>query len=295
MSDGGSLNGGARTWLDRISQALSSEPQNREELVLLLRDAEKRNLIDVEVLAMIEGALQVGEMQVRDIMIPRAQMVVVQEDIPPEEFVAEVIESGHSRFPVIGDNRDEVRGILLAKDLLAYFARDTGDTRDGFDMDDAMRPAVFIPESKRLNVLLREFRQSRNHMAIVVDEYGGVAGLVTIEDVLEQIVGEIDDEHDTEVGQDIRRLGNGEFVVKARTPIEDFNEYFNTSFSDQEFDTIGGLVIKSLGHLPKRGESGEIGGMHFRVLRADKRRVHLLRVTALSLPRGAARRGTRKA
>ncbi|MDX1527768.1 MAG: transporter associated domain-containing protein [Gammaproteobacteria bacterium] len=295
MTNGESLNGGARTWLDRISQALSSEPQNREELVRLLRDAEKRNLIDVEVLAMIEGALQVGEMQVRDIMIPRAQMVVVQEDVPPEEFVAEVIESGHSRFPVIGDNRDEVRGILLAKDLLAYFAKDTGDTRDGFDMDDAMRPAVFIPESKRLNVLLREFRQSRNHMAIVVDEYGGVAGLVTIEDVLEQIVGEIDDEHDTEVGQDIRRLGNGEFVVKARTPIEDFNEYFNTSFSDQEFDTIGGLVIKSLGHLPKRGESGEIGGMHFRVLRADKRRVHLLRVTALSLPRGAARRGTRKA
>ncbi len=295
MSSDSSLNGSTRTWLDRISQALSSEPQDREELIQLLRDAERRNLIDVEALAMIEGALQVGEMQVRDIMIPRAQMVVVQEDVPPEEFVTEVIESGHSRFPVIGDSRDEVRGILLAKDLLAYFARDTSETRDGFDIDDAMRPAVFIPESKRLNVLLKEFRQSRNHMAIVVDEYGGVAGLVTIEDVLEQIVGEIDDEHDTEVGQDIRRLGNGEFVVKARTSIEDFNEYFNTSFSDQEFDTIGGLVIKSLGHLPKRGESGEIGGMHFRVLRADKRRVHLLRVTALSLPRGVSRRGTRKA
>lgn len=295
MTSDSSLNGSTRTWLDRISQVLSSEPQDREELIQLLRDAEKRNLIDVEALAMIEGALQVGELQVRDIMIPRAQMVVVQEDVPPEEFVTEVIESGHSRFPVIGDSRDEVRGILLAKDLLAYFARDTSETRDGFDIDDAMRPAVFIPESKRLNVLLKEFRQSRNHMAIVVDEYGGVAGLVTIEDVLEQIVGEIDDEHDTEVGQDIRRLGNGEFVVKARTPIEDFNEYFNTSFSDQEFDTIGGLVIKSLGHLPKRGESGEIGGMHFRVLRADKRRVHLLRVTALSLPRGVSRRGTRKA
>ncbi|HSS64672.1 MAG TPA: CBS domain-containing protein, partial [Gammaproteobacteria bacterium] len=218
MSSDSSLNGGARTWLDRISQALSSEPQDREELVRLLRDAEKRNLIDVEALGMIEGALQVGEMQVRDIMIPRAQMVVVQEDLPPESFVSEIIESGHSRFPVIGDTRDEVRGILLAKDLLAYFAKDTSETRDSFDMDDAMRPAVFIPESKRLNVLLKEFRQSRNHMAIVVDEYGGVAGLVTIEDVLEQIVGEIDDEHDTEVGQDIRRLGNGEFVVKARTP-----------------------------------------------------------------------------
>ncbi len=295
MSNDSSLNGSTRTWLDRISQVLSSEPQDREELIRLLRGAEKRNLIDVEALAMIEGALQVGEMQVRDIMIPRAQMVVVQEDVPPEEFVAEVIESGHSRFPVIGDSRDEVWGILLAKDLLAYFAKDTSETRDSFDFDDAMRPAVFIPESKRLNVLLKEFRQSRNHMAIVVDEYGGVAGLVTIEDVLEQIVGEIDDEHDTEVGQDIRRLGNGEFVVKARTSIEDFNEYFNTSFSDQEFDTIGGLVIKSLGHLPKRGDSGEIGGMHFRVLRADKRRVHLLRVTALSLPKGVARRGTRRA
>ncbi|MDH3414377.1 MAG: CBS domain-containing protein [Gammaproteobacteria bacterium] len=295
MSNDSHFNGSTRTWFDRISQALSSEPQDREELVRLLRDAEKRNLIDVEALSMIEGALQVGEMQVRDIMIPRAQMVVVQEDVPPEEFVTEVIDSGHSRFPVIGDSRDEVRGILLAKDLLAYFAKDTSETRDSFDMDDAMRPAVFIPESKRLNVLLKEFRQSRNHMAIVVDEYGGVAGLVTIEDVLEQIVGEIDDEHDTEVGQDIRRLGNGEFVIKARTPIEDFNEYFNTSFSDEQFDTIGGLVIKSLGHLPKRGESGEIGGMHFRVLRADKRRVHLLRVTALSLPRGVARRGTHKA
>ncbi len=295
MSNDQSLNGATRSWLERITQVLSSEPQDREELVRLLRDAENRNLIDVEALGMIEGALQVGEMQVRDIMIPRAQMVVVIENVPPEAFVAEVIESGHSRFPVIGDSRDEVRGILLAKDLLAYFAKDTRDTRDVFDMDDVMRPAVFIPESKRLNVLLKEFRQSRNHMAIVVDEYGGVAGLVTIEDVLEQIVGEIDDEHDTEVGQDIRRLGNGEFVVKARTAIDEFNEYFNTSFSDEEFDTIGGLVIKSLGHLPKRGESGEIGGMHFRVLRADKRRVHLLRVTAVSQPRGGTRSVTRDA
>ncbi len=295
MSNDQSLNGATRSWLERITQVLSSEPQDREELVRLLRDAEKRNLIDVEALGMIEGALQVGEMQVRDIMIPRAQMVVVTENVPPEAFVAEVIESGHSRFPVIGDSRDEVRGILLAKDLLAYFAKDTRDTRDVFDMDDVMRPAVFIPESKRLNVLLKEFRQSRNHMAIVVDEYGGVAGLVTIEDVLEQIVGEIDDEHDTEVGQDIRRLGKSEFVVKARTPIDEFNQYFNTTFSDEEFDTIGGLVIKSLGHLPKRGESGEIGGMHFRVLRADKRRVHLLRVTALSQPRGSARSMTRDA
>ena len=277
MSDEKSSNGAARSWLDRISQILSGEPQDREELIALLRDAERRNLFDAEALAMIEGALQVGEMQVRDIMVPRAQMVVVEEDVPPEKFVSAVIESGHSRFPVIGDNRDEVRGILLAKDLLACF--DSGTDRN-FDMDDAMRPVVYIPESKRLNVLLREFRERRNHMAIVVDEYGGVSGLVTIEDVLEQIVGEIDDEHDIEEGRDIRRLSNREYVVKARTPIEDFNEYFNTDFSDGEFDTIGGLVIQSFGHLPKRGESGEIAGIGFRVLRADNRRVYLLRVTA---------------
>jgi magnesium and cobalt transporter len=281
MSDERSSNGAARSWLDRISQILSGEPQDREELVALLRDAERRNLFDAEALAMIEGALQVGEMQVRDIMVPRAQMVVVEEDVPPEEFVSAVIESGHSRFPVIGDNRDEVRGILLAKDLLACFASGTDRS---FDMDDAMRPVVYIPESKRLNVLLREFRERRNHMAIVVDEYGGVAGLVTIEDVLEQIVGEIDDEHDIEEGRDIRRLSNREYVVKARTPIEDFNEYFNTDFSDGEFDTIGGLVIQSFGHLPKRGESGEIAGIGFRVLRADNRRVYLLRVTAAEQP-----------
>ena len=267
---------GTRSWLERLGQVLSGEPQDREDLVALLRDAERRNLFDAEVLAMIEGALQVGEMQVRDIMVPRAEMVVVQVDAPPEAFVSEVIESGHSRFPVIGDNRDEVEGILLAKDLLAYFAGDEGK----FDIDDVMRPVVYIPESKRLNVLLRDFRESRNHMAIVVDEYGGVAGLVTIEDVLEQIVGEIDDEHDTEEGGDIRKLSSGEYVVKARTHIEDFNEYFGTGYSDEEFDTIGGLVIKSFGHLPKRGESRDIDGMGFRVLRADKRRVHLLSVTA---------------
>lgn len=276
MNGSKSANGSTRSWLDRIGQVLSGEPQDREELVALLRDAERRNMFDAEVLAMIEGALQVGEMQVRDIMVPRAEMVVVQEDAAPEDFVSEIIESGHSRFPVIGDSRDEVQGILLAKDLLAYFARDDGK----FDIDDVMRPVVYIPESKRLHVLLREFRESRNHMAIVVDEYGGIAGLVTIEDVIEQIVGEIDDEHDTEEGGDIRQLNSGEYVVKARTHIEDFNAYFGTKYSDEEFDTIGGLVIKSFGHLPKRGESGDIEGMSFRVLRADKRRVHLLSVTA---------------
>ena len=267
-----------RSWLNRLGQAFSSEPQDREEVIEILRDAQKRDLFDAEVLAIIEGALQVGDLRVRDIMVPRSQMVVIEEDTSPEEFVSVVIESGHSRFPVIGDNRDEVEGILLAKDLLAYFAGRGGAE---FNFADVTRPVVYIPESKRLNVLLNEFRASRNHMAIVADEYGGVAGLVTIEDVLEQIVGEIDDEHDIAEDLFIKRLNNGEFTVKALTPIEDFNDYFATSFSDTEFDTIGGLVIKAFGHLPKRGELVEISSVHFRVLRADQRRVHLLRVTAL--------------
>ena len=274
---------GTPSWLSRLNKAISGEPQTREQLIDVLRDAERRNLVDAQALAMIEGVLQVGELQVRDIMVPRAQMVVVNADSQPDDFIGAVTESGHSRFPVIGDNRDEVEGILLAKDLLGYYAR--GEASE-FDMDDAMRPAVFIPESKRLNVLLREFRENRNHMAIVVDEYGGVAGLVTIEDVLEQIVGEIDDEHDTEEGSFIRRLGNGEYIVKAITPIEDFNEIFKTKFSDEEFDTIGGLVIKGFGRLPRRGETVRIGGVTFKVLRADKRRVHLLRV--LSVERAGA-------
>jgi magnesium and cobalt transporter len=269
---------GTPSWLARLNKVLSGEPQDREQLVDVLRDAEKRNLVDAQALAMIEGVLQVGEMHVRDIMVPRAQMVVVNSDSQPDDFIASVTESGHSRFPVIGDNRDEVEGILLAKDLIGYYAR--GEVQK-FDMDDAMRPAVFIPESKRLDVLLREFRENRNHMAIVVDEYGGVAGLVTIEDVLEQIVGEIDDEHDTAEGSFIRRLGNGEYTVKAITPIEDFNEYFKTEFSDDEFDTIGGVVIKRFGHLPGRGETTHTGGVTFKVLRADKRRVHLLRVLSV--------------
>nr|MBS0020260.1 CBS domain-containing protein [Gammaproteobacteria bacterium] len=271
---------GRRSWLDRLSQALMGEPQDREQLITVLRDAEERQLVDADALSMIEGALQVVDMQVRDIMVPRGQMVVVQQDAPPEEFINTVIESGHSRFPIIGDSRDEVVGILLAKDLLDYFARGSGGT---FNMRDAMRPAVFIPESKRLNILLREFRARRNHMAIVVDEYGGVAGLVTIEDVLEQIVGEIDDEHDIDEGLYIKPHGDSEYMIKALTPIEDFNEYFHTSFSDQEFDTIGGLVVKSFGYLPRRGESCGIDGLHFTVVRADKRRVHLFRLQT-SLP-----------
>ena len=283
MNQNASSGTGTPAWLNRLNQVISGQPQDREQLVDVLREAEKRELVDAQALAMIEGVLHVGEMQVRDIMVPRAQMVVVQADQEPESFIEAVIESGHSRFPVIGDNRDEVEGILLAKDLLAHFARRDQST---FDMDDVMRPAVFIPESKRLNVLLREFRENRNHMAIVVDEYGGVAGLVTIEDVLEQIVGEIDDEHDIEEGGYIRHLSNGEYTVKALTPIEDFNEYFHTPFSDEEFDTIGGLVIKAFGRMPRRNESIEMDGVSFKVLRADKRRVHLLRVVPVERREG---------
>lgn len=275
MNQNASSGTGTPAWLSRLNQVISGQPQDREQLTDLLRDAEKRNILDPQALAMIEGVLHVGEMQVRDIMVPRAQMVIVQAGQDPETFIESVIDSGHSRFPVIGDNRDEVEGILLAKDLLIHFVR-KGESL--FDLDDIMRPAVFIPESKRLNVLLREFRENRNHMAIVVDEYGGVAGLVTIEDVMEQIVGEIDDEHDIEEGGYIRRLSNGEYTVKALTPIEDFNEHFHTKFSDEEFDTIGGLVIKAFGRVPRRNETKELEGVGFRVLRADKRRVHLLRV-----------------
>ncbi|NIR30563.1 MAG: CBS domain-containing protein [Gammaproteobacteria bacterium] len=268
----------SRSWLERLSQAFQAEPRDREQLVDLLRDAERRGLVDAEALAIMEGALNVSRMQVRDIMIPRAQMAVVERDARPEEFVNKVIDSGHSRFPVIGDSRDEVVGILLAKDLLGYFASENGAA---FKMREVLRPAVFIPESKRLNVLLPDFRASRNHMAIVVDEYGGVAGLVTIEDVLEQIVGEISDEHDAVEGGYIKRIGRGEYTVKALTPIEDFNEYFSTRFSDEEFDTIGGLVVKAFGYVPRRDETRVIDGIHFRVLRADKRRLHLLRVSGI--------------
>ncbi len=276
---------GNRSWLERIGQALmGDEPRDRDQLLETLREAEQRGILDAEALAMIEGVLAVSEMQVRDIMIPRAQMVTVERDTPPEDFLPVVLRSGHSRFPVIGESRDEVVGILLAKDLLAYFA---SERRDPHFVRDHLRPAVFIPESKRLNVLLKEFRVNRNHMAIVVDEYGGVAGLVTIEDVLEQIVGEIADEYDIDQGTTITRVGEHTFTVKALTDIEDFNAHFGTHLSDEEFDTIGGLVVNRLGHLPKRGEEVIIDRFRFKVLRADNRRVHLLQVTELDEQRPA--------
>ncbi|HHW63542.1 MAG TPA: CBS domain-containing protein [Rhodocyclaceae bacterium] len=265
--------------LERLSALLSREPEDREELLALLHSAFDRNLIDADALSIIEGALQMSDMQVRDVMIPRAQMDCVHLDDPIDAIVNFAIDTAHSRFPAIGDGKDDVAGILLAKDLLRYFAG-----RE-FDLRDMLRPAVFVPESKRLNVLLREFRVSRNHMAIVVDEYGGVAGLVTIEDVLEQIVGDIEDEYDfDEVGDSIRLDQNGRYRVKATTEIEDFNEAFATRFSDEEYDTVGGLVIRHFGRLPKRGEAVELEGLRIQVLRADSRRVHTLLVERLPQP-----------
>ncbi len=263
------------SWLRRLVESLSGEPRDVEQLAEVLSDARDRGLIEADVLAMLEGVLEVSETQVRDVMVPRSQMVVIQRDEPPDGILPIVIESGHSRFPVVGEDRDEVAGILLAKDLLRYFAQG-GD--GPFDIRECLRPAVLIPESKRLNVLLKEFRVSHNHMAIVVDEYGGVSGLLTIEDVLEEIVGEIGDEYDVDEGEGMRKEAERTFTVPALTRIEEFNRAFGTRFSDEEFDTIGGLVLHELGRLPRRGESLEIGGFEIEVLRADRRRIETLRV-----------------
>lgn len=271
----GNGNSSNRSWLERIARYLGGEPRDRQALIELLRESEDRNILDPDSLAMIEGALLVTELQVRDIMIPRIQMTVVKYDNSLKDILSVVIQSGHSRFPVIGDDTDEVMGILLAKDLLAYIA---DPENNQFDIKDVMRPAVFVPESKRLNVLLREFRASRNHMAIVVNEYSNVAGVVTIEDVIEEIVGNIEDEHDIDEENLIRQHGRNRYSVQAITPIEEFNRYFDTHLSDEEYDTIGGLVLKAFGHLPKRGEMIEFAGFSIKVLRADRRRVHLLRM-----------------
>ena len=257
---------------------LTQEPPNREGLIEILRNAENRNLLDADALLMIEGALHVSETHVRDIMVPRVQMIIIDNNAKPEEILKSVVESGHSRFPVIGDTNDEIEGILLAKDLLNYYA----DPDKNFDIKDMMRPTVFIPESKRLNVLLREFRMSRNHMAIVVDEYNGVAGLVTIEDVIEEIIGEIEDEHDHEDNEiNINTHDNNRYTVKALTPISEFNEFFNTEIPDDEYDTVGGFVINTFGYLPKRGEIIDFERFNIKILRADKRRVHLILFTQI--------------
>jgi magnesium and cobalt transporter len=278
MSEDRSSNG-QKSWLEKITQAFVHEPKNRQELLELLREAHSNKLLDSEALSIVEGAIQVADLQVRDIMVPRSQMVTIKSVQPPKDFLPAVIDSAHSRYPVMGENHDEVLGVLLAKDLLPLILQ--GST-DGFNVKDMLRPATFVPESKRLNVLLREFRANHNHMAIVIDEYGGVAGLVTIEDVLEQIVGDIEDEHDVEEDSYIKPLPSGDFLVKALTPIENFNESFDSDFSDDEFDTIGGLVMSAFGHLPKRNETTEIGNYRFRILNADSRRIHLLRLTPIN-------------
>ena len=263
------------SWMRKLGRALSGEAEDREDLVQQMRQALERGLIDSDALQMMEGVLGVADLQVRDIMIPRSQMVTVRRDDPPEKLLPVIVESGHSRFPVVDDDRDDIVGILLAKDVLRYVA--TGRLAD-FDIRECMRPAVVVPESKRVNVLLKEFRRNRNHMAIVVDEYGGVSGVVTIEDAIEQIVGDIDDEFDVEDDQNIRKEAERQFLVRGATPIAEFNEYFGVELADDEFDTVAGLVMKQLGHLPRRGETLMSGDIEIRVLRADRRRVEALKV-----------------
>ena len=264
-----------KTFFDKISTLISGEPKNTDELLDVLKAAQERELIDDEALGTIRGAIVIAEMQVREIMIPRTQMVIVKLADQAKDFLPAIIESQHSRFPVIGDKPDDIIGILLAKDLLPLAAQ---NKLEKADLKDLIRPATFVPESKRLNVLLSDFRTNRNHVAIVINEYGGVAGLVTIEDVLEQIVGEIEDEHDNEEDYLIKRSAADQFIVKAVTPIEDFNEHFNTDFSEDEFDTIGGIVMNHFGHLPERDETARIGHYLFKVLNADNRTIRLLEV-----------------
>ena len=274
-STSGSPNGsGGKTWLERLGRMFGADPRSREDLLDLLREATQSGLIEAETLKMIEGALEVDQLQVRDAMIPRSQMVVIHKGDSLNEVLPVIIESGHSRFPVVGEDKDEIQGILLAKDLLQLVARDSAEVR----LNDLVREPVIIPESKRLNVLLREFRLSKNHMAIVVDEYGGVAGLITIEDVLEEIVGDIDDEHDAETVEDIQALEDGRYLVQALTTIDDFNEAFGSEFSDEEFDTIGGLVVSEFGYVPEVDEVVDLGGWRFRVTAADDRRLHAMEV-----------------
>ncbi len=266
-----------RSLLERLSSLLLRKPEDRDQLVELLHGAHEKQLLDAEALSMIEGVMQVSEMQARDVMIPRSQMDMIDVEDAPDVFIPFVMETAHSRFPVYENGKDNVIGILLAKDLLGYYAN-----AEAFDVRDMLRPAVFVPESKRLNILLREFKENRNHIAIVVDEYGGVAGLVTIEDVLEQIVGDIEDEYDFDETEDnIIPDKAGRFRVKAVTEIEDFNEHFGASFSDEDFDTVGGLVTNQFGRVPKRGDAVSFNGFKFAVLRADSRMIHSLLVERL--------------
>lgn len=263
-------------WLEKLGHLFHQAPKTRDELMELLSEAQQNDLIDREAFGIIEGALDVSDKQVRDILIPAAKMIMVSVDENAKHFMPKIIKSAHSRFPVIGENKDDVLGILLAKDLLPHVLSGTGED---LNLRELLRPVTFIPESKRLNVLLREFRETRNHMAIVLDEYGDVEGLVTIEDVLEEIVGEIEDEHDTQADSFIRKITDADYLIKALTPIESFNRQFKADFSESEFDTIGGILMQQFGYLPKRNEVVTIDGFHFRVINADSRQIHLLRMS----------------
>jgi len=273
---------GPSSWIGKIREAFTDTVHDRADLVQVLRKAHRNKVVDSECLSIIEGALSVADMQVRDIMIPRSQVVSIMASADPQDILPIVIEAQHSRFPVIGDSLDEVLGILLAKDLLKLALNRDANSKK-FDIKDLLRPATFVPESKRLNVLLKEFRENRNHMAIVIDEYGDLAGLCTIEDVLEQIVGEIEDEHDTDDEVFIKTMDGNQFTVKALTPIAEFNEFFDSDFPEEDFDTIGGLVLSQFGRIPQRDESMKIGGFLFKVLNADNRQIRLLHV-APALP-----------
>jgi magnesium and cobalt transporter len=276
MNDDEVISDNSPSWLKRLGQALGKTPKTQEQLVEFLRDAQNLGVLSPDSLRMIEGVLQISQMCVGEIMLPRSEMVVIHKDASYEEILPIAIKSGHSRFPVIGENKDEVIGILLAKDLLIH-PLEEDDER--FSLKDILRPAVFVPENKPLGILLNEFRKNRNHIAMVVDEYGGVTGLVSIEDVLEQIVGDIEDEQDIYKDIYIRQHKDTTYSIKATTPIEEFNQYFNTQLKDDEFDTIGGLILKGFGHLPKRGETIKIEGIPFKILRANKRRIQLLQTT----------------
>ena len=280
MSDDQSGSGsGRKSFLERLTRPFQAEPRDREELRELLIESLDRGVLEPEVLAMMEGALEVSEMQVQDVMVPRSQMVVVPRHAKLDDFLPRILESGHSRFPVIGEDRDEVEGVLLAKDLLRHFAH----SGRPFDLGEFMRPALVIPETKPLNLLLRDFRNSRNHLAIVVDEYGGVAGLITMEDVLEEIVGEIDDEHDEAEESAVKALGDGRYTVDALTPIEEFNEVFHSSLSDEEYDTIGGLLLAEFGRVPDAGESMILANrFEFRVSESDSRRIISMEMNVLA-------------
>jgi len=276
MSEKGSSNHGSRSWLENLVLAFTGEPRSRTELIELLRSSEQRDLLDAEALSIIEGALVVSDMQAREIMIPRSQVVFIRLEMTSDEILPLVIASGHSRFPVVTENPDDVAGILMAKDLLPLAMK---DKKSRFKMRDLLRPSTAIPESKRLNVLLEEFRTNRNHLAVVYDEYGGVSGIVTIEDVLEQIVGDIEDEYDFDEDDFIKHHSDDSYTIKALTPISDFNEQFNCEFGKGEFDTIGGMIMQRFGHMPKRDEQIHVDGFNFKVLNADSRKIHLLQLT----------------